>query len=122
MKTVAAKSRTLIKTIIASYIVTAVLLLVLTLLVYKWSMNTSVLNVCIIITYFLSNLVGGIIIGKVTNEKKYIWGGISGCIYFIVLMLISAISLKGHFSSSGSEIITAFASSSLGGMLGGMIS
>lgn len=116
------KFATIIKTLAASYLITAVMLLILTVLMYKFQINSSVIYIGIIATYIISNLAGGIIIGKVTGDKKFIWGLIMGAAYFLILSIISIVINKSLYESGVTEVFTAFACCSLGGMFGGMIS
>ena len=64
----------MLKSLLASYIVTGLLLLGLTFLVYKFELDEQVVVAGIVAIYIVSTFVGGYIIGKLTGVKKYIWG------------------------------------------------
>lgn len=117
----AKKSVRVIKALVASYVVTGVLLLVLTLVLYKFKISSTQIYIGVVITYIISCLVGGFIIGKIAKEKKFLWGVILGVSYFVILSLVSFIATQSFYDSSINAVI-AFVSSAVGGMVGGMIS
>ena len=72
-----------IKSLLASYIVTGILLLVLTFFMYKFELNEKIVSAAIVGIYVVSTLIGGMIIGKLTKSKRYLWGMVLGIIYFV---------------------------------------
>ena len=78
-----------IKSLLASYIVTGILLLVLTFFMYKFELNEKIVSAAIVGIYVVSTLIGGVIIGKLTKSKRYLWGMVLGIIYFVLLLLIT---------------------------------
>lgn len=111
----------LLKSLIASYIVTGIILAVLSFILYKTELSGTAVSIGIAAAYLFSTFIGGIIVGKVVEEKRFIWGLILGIIYFTVIILVSIIFNKGISDQMGS-LIMVFAMCSLGGMLGGMVS
>ncbi|WP_167954973.1 TIGR04086 family membrane protein [Anaerosporobacter faecicola] len=109
------------KALIFSYIVTAVILLILSFILYKVQISSGIVSVGIILSYILSTFVGGFFIGKKVEAKKFLWGLFIGLIYFLIIILISVIANKAAFGSAGS-LVTVLGMCLLGGMLGGMIS
>ena len=97
-----------IKSLLASYIVTGILLLVLTFFMYKFELNEKIVSAAIVGIYVVSTLIGGMIIGKLTKSKRYLWGMVLG-IYR---------TLNGDSVS----IVTSLILCAGGGMTGGMIS
>ena len=67
-----------IKSLLASYIVTGILLLVLTFFMYKFELNEKIVSAAIVGIYVVSTLIGGMIIGKLTKSKRYLWGMVLG--------------------------------------------
>ena len=59
-----------IKSLLASYIVTGILLLVLTFFMYKFELNEKIVSAAIVGIYVVSTLIGGMIIGKLTKSKR----------------------------------------------------
>lgn len=109
------------KALIFAYIVTAVILLLLSFILYKVQIPSGVVSVGVILAYILSTFVGGFFIGKKVEARKFIWGIAIGAIYFLIIILISIVLNKAAFGSAGS-IVTVLGMCLLGGMLGGMIS
>ncbi len=110
-----------LKTVLAVSIVTGVLLVVFAFLLYKLRFGDKVVDGGIIAIYFLANLVGGLIIGKAKEEKKFIWGLVVGLTYFFILAVISFM-VTGAFFANGVPVLIALIACSVGGMLGGMLS
>ena len=106
-----------IKSLLASYIVTGILLLVLTFFMYKFELNEKIVSAAIVGIYVVSTLIGGMIIGKLTKSKRYLWGMVLGIIYFVLLLLITLGVYRTLNGDSVSMILCAG-----GGMTGGMIS
>jgi putative membrane protein, TIGR04086 family/integral membrane protein, TIGR04097 family len=111
----------LIKSLLASYIVTGFLLLIVALLLFKMNLSEGKVNIGILVTYILSSFIGGFIIGKSTQTKKFIWGILLGTIYFLVLSMISFMVNKG-FQGDVTGIVTTLVMCVGSGMLGGMLS
>lgn len=110
----------ILKTALAVIFFTFAMLFLLALLIFKFHFNDSAINTGIIIIYFLSNFIGGLIIGKVKKEKKFLWGFVTGLTYFIILSIASFIAMHGFYSDLSSAV-SAFASCILGGLMGGML-
>ena len=111
----------MLKSILASYIVTAVFLLILTLLLYQFELGERFVSAGIVAIYILSTLVAGIIIGKIAQTRRFIWGISLGMIYFLLLLLIT-LGVYREISTDTSNLITTFILCVGGGMTGGMIS
>ena len=111
----------MLKSLLASYIVTGLLLLGLTFLVYKFELDEQVVVAGIVAIYVVSTFMGGYIIGKLTVIKKYIWGMIIGAIYFVLLFFISY-GVYREFNTNGISAITTAILCIGGGTLGGMLS
>lgn len=111
----------LIKSLLAAYIVTGLLLLLLALLLYKLQLSESVVNIGIIAIYVAACFLGGFLEGKMMKTRKFLWGGAFGLLYFAVLAVISLAVGQG-FSDSSSHFVTTLILCMAGGTLGGMVS
>ena len=111
----------LIKSLLAAYIVTGLLLLLLALLLYKLQLSVSVVNIGIIAIYVAACFLGGFLEGKMMKTRKFLWGGAFGLLYFAVLAIISLAVGQG-FSGSSSHFVTTLILCMAGGTLGGMVS
>lgn len=109
-----------LKSLLASYIVTGILLLILTFLVYKFELNEQIVVGAIVAIYVISTFLGGFIIGKLTEVKKFIWGMAVGAIYVLLLFLISY-GVYREFNTNGLNVVTTIVLCVGGGTLGGML-
>lgn len=110
-----------IKSLLASYIVTGILLLVLTFFMYKFELNEKIVSAAIVGIYVVSTLIGGMIIGKLTKSKRYLWGMVLGIIYYVLLLLIT-LGVYRTLNGDSVSIVTSLILCAGGGMTGGMIS
>ncbi len=110
----------ILKALLASYLVTGILLFVLTLFLYKFEWDEQMVTAGIIVIYVLSTFVGGFILGKLKRVRKFLWGLIIGVLYFVLLFLIS-FGVYRSFDGNGTNVITALLLCAGGGMLGGML-
>lgn len=120
-KDVGRKVMWVLKSLLASYIVTGILLLIVTFLVYKFELDEQTVVGLIVAIYVISTFLGGFIIGKLTEIKKFIWGMAVGGIYVLLLFLISY-GVYRTVNTNGLNVITTVALCVGGGTLGGMIS
>ena len=111
----------LIKALLVSYIITAFLLLLIALIMFRFNPNSTVISVGIVITYIVSSFVGGFVIGTAKKEKRYLWGIGMGLLYYAIILVVALIFRKDVFGDVGS-MISVLCMCGLGGMLGGMIS
>lgn len=110
-----------ITSLIVSYVVTGILLLLFAFAMYKLRLTEKTVNLAITFVYIFASATGGLVIGKSMKEKKFIWGFLIGALYALIIFLVSLIYTKGG------QIIAIDGISTLllcvaGGTLGGMIS
>lgn len=111
----------LVKALFISYLCTGVILLILACIMYKAEPPNMFISAGVVFSYIFSAFVGGMIVGKKTQEKRFLWGIISGMLYFAIIFAISILMNKDIVSQIGSTI-TVFITCGFGGMLGGMLS
>ena len=111
----------MLKSLLASYIVTGLLLLGLTFLVYKFELDEQVVVAGIVAIYVVATFMGGYIIGKLTAIRKFVWGMVVGAIYLALLFFISY-GVYREFNTNGISSITTAILCIGGGTLGGMLS
>lgn len=122
-KTVRTKKKGIVcmTALFASYFMTAVMLLILALLLYKMDLDESKVAVGILIIYIVSGFIGGFLAGKGVGNKKYLWGLAVGLLYFLILLGVSAAS--GHILlQEGIHLFTTMILCVGSGMMGGMLS
>ena len=110
----------IMKALLASYIVTGILLFILKLLLYKFEWDEQMITAGIIAIYVISTFAGGFILGKLKGTRKFLWGLIMGMLYFLLLFLIS-FGVYRSFDGNGTNVLTTLLLCAGGGMLGGMI-
>lgn len=110
-----------LKSLLISYLLTAGLLLLLALFLYKFSLTEKIVSLCITGIYILVTFLAGFLAGKREGSRKFLWGLMMGCLYFIVLTLVSLIVNHGMGELS-SGFFTTLVLCAGSGMLGGMLS
>ena len=110
-----------LKSLLASYIVTGLFLLLLTFLVYRFKLDEQMVVAGIVLIYVVSTFIGGLILGKLAKRRRFLWGSMLGSLYFLLLFLISY-GVYREFNTNGVNAITTVILCVGGGMSGGMIS
>lgn len=108
------------KVLMISYIITGVLLVMLSFGLYKFAFSDVVVTIAIMAVYVISTLVGGYIMARLQQNRRLIWGVIFGLIYFFVLAMTSLIMNKGVNADIASAL-KALIMCILGGAAGGFI-
>ena len=109
-----------VKGLLASFAVTAVLLMLLALLLLKFNLSESTVTVGVMVIYLLSCFLGGFLLGKGVGKNKFLWGLILGAAYFAILMLLSGVAGPGNFGGAA-RVFSTFLLCCAGGMAGGML-
>lgn len=115
------KAVDILKALLCAYVMTGILLLILTVLLYKAGLSEENINAGIILTYVISTFSGGFVIGKLAGVKKFLWGLLLGIMYFVLLLLIS-LGIYHSLQSDMMNLVTTLLLCAGGGMLGGMVS
>lgn len=111
----------ILRDLLISYIITGLLLLILAFLMLKTDLSGGILNGGILITYILSSFAGGFLLGKSSEQRRFLWGLVMGGLYFVTLILISILAGSVMGMEAG-RVATVMAICLFSGMLGGMIS
>ena len=112
----------ILKSLLCAYLVTGVLLLILTVLLYKCGLEEKHVSAGILTVYILSTLAGGFVAGKMARVRKFVWGLGIGVLYFLLLVLISFWYFTTAFRSRFLSFLIVCILCTGGGMIGGMIS
>ena len=110
----------ILKVLVAAYIVTGLVLILLTTLLYHFEMGEGIISAGIIVAYLLSGFFGGFLIGKKQKEKKFLWGALVGAAYFVVLVVISLLvyrKIQGDLGNFITTMVLCVGSGTLGGMI-----
>lgn len=111
----------MLKSLLFSYVVTGMLLALLTVLLYKFELDEQLVSAAIVAIYVLATMAGGLVIGKLVKVRRFLWGLGLGAAYFALLMLIT-LGVYHTLNGNAVNMITALILCSGGGMIGGMIS
>lgn len=110
----------LLKCLMASYLITGVLLLTIAGLLYKFSLGETVIDICIIVVYCISSLLAGLFFSKGASSRRFIWGMAAGAAYFIIICVVSAVA-EPDFNPFSNSCITTLLICLGSGMMGGML-
>jgi len=111
----------ILKSLLISYVITGILLLLLAVALYKLALNEKAVSAAIVAVYIIATLLGGIVIGKFARVRRYLWGLGLGIGYFALLMLIT-LGVYHTLNTDAANMITTFILCAGGGMAGGMLS
>jgi len=115
-----ANIRVVLRSLIISYILTGILLLVTAALLYRLEPEQSFVTAGILGIYVLCTFLGGLMAGKSIGNKKFLWGLVTGTAYFLLLLAASWM-FAGGIQSGVNQIVTTMMLCLGGGMLGGML-
>lgn len=110
-----------LKSLLLSYLLTAGLLLLLSLLLYRFSLSERIVSVSITGIYVTVTFLAGFLAGKKEGSRKFLWGLLMGMLYFLILTLVS-IAVNRSAPSLSVSFLTVLALCTGSGMLGGMLS
>lgn len=110
-----------LKSLLFSYILTAVLLMLLALLLYKAGIGANIVSIAIIAIYVIATFLAGFLAGKRMQNRKFLWGLMMGGLYFLVLAVMS-FAINRSVGELGNSFFTTMVLCAGGGMLGGMVS
>ena len=110
----------LIKSLLAAYITSSLMLVMISFLLYKFDLSEQTVEIGIIITYILSAFIGGFFVGKQARVRRFLWGALIGTLYFVFLILVSIGVYRSSFA--GMELLISYIVCLAGGMIGGMMS
>lgn len=111
----------ILKSLLISYLFTAGLLLLLALMLYRFSLTERIVSLCITIIYVLVTFLAGFLAGKREGSRKFLWGLFMGCLYFLVLTAVS-LAVNHGMANLSQNFFTVLVLCAGSGMLGGMLS
>ncbi len=111
----------ILKSLLISYLLTAGLLLLLALMLYRFGLSEKIVSICIIAIYILVTFLAGFLAGKREGSQKFLWGLLMGVLYFAILIVVSLIVNHG-MNGVSSNFFTTLLLCGGSGMLGGMLS
>ena len=108
-----------------SAIVTLLLLLLLTILIYNTKVSATLSGILMVAVYVLGPFSGAMVLGKLVKKKRYLWGLLLGIVYFLVFLVISLsgiVTAEEGMLPGVRDYIKVLLAVLPGGILGGMFS
>ncbi len=110
-----------LKTLLISYILTGILLVILAFALYKFHLKEGQIRIGVNAVYIITCLIGGMIMGKSIRQRRFFWGLVLGIVYFLVLLAVSYLLNRG-LNGNLNQILVTMAVCAASGTFGGMIS
>ena len=120
-KNIADYVKDILVSLFGGYAVTILGIVILAFLLLMFQISENTVDIGILVIYVLACLVAGVIVGKRTKNKKFLWGMIGGSMYFLLLFFISLLANQS-IENVGSDLLTTLFICAGSGTLGGMIS
>lgn len=108
------------KCLLAAYIVTGGLLMLLAFLLYRMDLSEKMVSVGIVAVYAVSAFLAGFLTGKKIGSRKFLWGLLMGTAYFAVLAVVS-LCVNHRTQGMASDFFTTYMICAGSGMIGGML-
>lgn len=115
------KPKALLRSLLLSYLLSGILLLVMSFALYKLKLKEAQINLAVYAVYIIACLAGGILSGRALQTRRFFWGLITGLLYFVVLLAASWLIKQGTPPDT-SRMLTVLACCAAGGTVGGMLS
>lgn len=107
--------------LVTAFLTTVILLLGLAFLLLKLQWDTGKTEIAIMATYIISCFAGGWFCGRRAERMKFLWGMLTGVLYFLLLLAVSVMGEQGMQSDLATGAVS-FLLCAAGGMVGGMLS
>ena len=111
----------LLRTLCITYLLSGLLLVIFSFIMYKCKLQESQMKIAIYTIYTLSCFIGGFLSGKIAKKKRFLFGLLFGGVYFILLLLLS-LAINQEIVQGINHLLSILAFCGIGGMVGGMIS
>lgn len=115
------KPRLLLRSLLVSYLLSGILLLALTFLLYRLHLKEAQTNLLVYAVYGASCLTGGLLAGKGIASRRFFWGLLAGLLYFLILFAASWIMNHGSLPDC-SRMLSVLVCCCAAGTIGGMMS
>ncbi len=108
----------LLKSIVMSYILTLIILLIFSVFITYTSLNESLADIIVACATYISTAACGFFAASNTSKKGWLTGSVAGLAYILILFIIAL--LKGNYAV-GTATIISLTISALTGAIGGVI-
>lgn len=107
-------------TLSGMFIISALLLAVMSSVIWKTGAGAKTVGGCVTAVYIISNFIGGFMAGRKAGKHKFLWGIAVSAAYFAVIVL-AGVWFMGNSPAVSPEIITGGMICIISGMFGGML-
>lgn len=115
------KVKVTIRSLFASYLLAAILLILLAFLLYQFHLKESQVGIAVTAIYVITCFIGGMLMGKGMKQRRFFWGFLLGAMYFAILFAASYFMGKGLPMDMG-QVVRTFIICAASGTIGGMLS
>ncbi len=115
------KTRVLIRSLLCSYVLSGILLILISFALYKFRLKESQVTMAVHLVYVLSCAMAGFLAGKGLRKGRFFCGLAAGVLYFLILLLVSIVMNRG-ISGDPSRILTTLLFCTGSGIIGGVLS
>ena len=106
--------RIYLRSLLFSYLLSGLLLLLISLALYRFRLKESQVRVCVTLVYILSGALAGFLAGRGFKRQRFFCGFLAGLLYFLVL--------GQGLNPEPVQLATVFSLCAGGGILGGVLS
>ena len=112
---------TILKETLIQMIISVILVAIAAFVVLRTSPSENTIKIIILVIYGISSFVGGLILGKAMEKRRFLWGAGAGAIY-IGILLLAALAIKGNLNTGTVSLISGIIVSVAAGTVGGILS
>ena len=109
--------KALLTSLLISYLISGILLLLLSFAVWKMQISEQMTGTLILGVYALSCLVGGFASARLIRSRRFFWGLLTGLLYVLVLVAVSWLFGQEE-SRYSSRLISIVICCAVSGMIG----
>lgn len=117
----ASTPRVLLRSLLFSYALSGLLLVATSFALYKFRLKESQVRMAVNAVYLLSCALGGFLMGKGLQKRRFFCGFLAGLSYFLILLAVSVVINKG-LTSDTPRLLTTLAFCVGSGIIGGVSS
>ena len=111
-------AKKMMKALIAGYVLTLVMLLILTYVIKKFTLDEKTVDSIIGAVYLVGSFLGGMLTAWMAGRRRLVAGMFYGGLYMVILIIISSVMMKAPVYDTSSmvvKVLTGMASGAIGG-------
>ena len=112
--------KAILQSLVIGYFLTALSLLTLAFLLYRFDLTETPIRVSMIVTYGAASFIGGWYAGRKLKNREFLWGMVAGLSYYLIHAVLSTV-LAGVMPQGIVPVLSMTLICGGSGMLGGML-